>query len=204
MPQHTSPFLPGAIYHVYNSANGSDDIFHEEDNYRYFEEKYLKYMVDVVDTLAYCWMKNHFHLMMRVKEGDELLKLGDKKSVTNPTGFQNLSGLVSQRFSNLFNAYTKAFNKVYHRRGNLFNRPVKRKQITNKAYFTQCIIYVHQNPCRHGFVNDLLDWKHSSYWGIVEKNDPIVKIEEVLDWFGGVDPFISAHAKYQALQSTFE
>jgi hypothetical protein len=49
-----------------------------------------------------------------------------------------------------------------------------------------------------------LDWKHSSYWGIVEKNDPIVKIEEVLDWFGGVDPFISAHAKYQALQSTFE
>jgi REP element-mobilizing transposase RayT len=115
MPQHTSPFLPGAIYHVYNSANGSDDIFHEEDNYRYFEEKYLKYMVDVVDTLAYCWMKNHFHLMMRVKEGDELLKLGDKKSVTNPTGFQNLSGLVSQRFSNLFNAYTKAFNKVYHR-----------------------------------------------------------------------------------------
>ncbi len=68
MPNLHPPFLPDCTFHVYNHANGEEDIFREDDNYRYFLEKYQKYIVPVAATQAYCLMKNHFHLMVRVKD----------------------------------------------------------------------------------------------------------------------------------------
>lgn len=136
MQDFHQPFLPSATYHVYNHANGADDLFRETDNYRYFLEKYKKYILPIADTLAYCLMKNHFHLMVRIKDEECLME-------QDLTGFENLSGLVSLQFSRLFNSYSKAFNKKYNRIGGLFNRPVKRKQIIDDHYFTQLIIYIH-------------------------------------------------------------
>ena len=213
MPQHLPSFLSGQTYHVYNHANGSDNIFREEDNYRFFEERYKKYMGEVVDTLAYCWMKNHFHLMVRVKDADYFRSCYSKTSKVS----ENLGGLddeeafnskvskiISQNFSNLFNSYTKAFNKKYDRIGSLFAPNIKRKPIASNSYFTSCIIYIHQNPVLHGFVDDLFHWKRSSYLGIVEENDPLVRIDEVLDWFGGKDQFVETHKIYRSIRSEFE
>jgi putative transposase len=52
----------------------------------------------------------------------------------------------SQYFSNLFNAYAKAFNRAYHRTGALFQRPFGRIEITSDAYFMQVVVYIHRNP----------------------------------------------------------
>ncbi len=203
MPQHLPPFLPGETYHVYNHANGDDNIFREEDNYRYFMEKYMKYMAPMVDTLAYCWMKNHFHLMVRVKDV-KTSKVFDLGGLDVEEQKKRISKKVSQGFSNFFNAYTKAFNKKYGRMGSLFAPNVKRKQITNDAYITQCIIYIHQNPERHGFVDDFQDWVHSSYQGIMDGNDPVAKSIKVLNWFGGPGSYIAAHRKPARQVSVFE
>mgnify|MGYP000067432488 CR=1 FL=1 len=51
---------------------------------------------------------------------------------------------------------------MYKRRGSLFERPFKRKTITDENYFTQLIAYIHTNPIKHGFCKQILDWPHSS------------------------------------------
>ena len=72
---------PGQSYHIYNHANGRENIFLEEENYRFFPQKYAKYLGGVVDTYAYCLMPNHFHLMVGVR--------------SDLSGFKNLTGLIS-------------------------------------------------------------------------------------------------------------
>ncbi len=205
MSIYHQPFLPSKIYHVYNHANGDDNIFKEEDNYRFFLEKYVKYINPVADTLAYCLMKNHFHLMVRIK---------DIQSFKTSKVFEDLGGLeidekyiskkVSKSFSNLFNSYTKSFNKKYERMGSLFAQNVKRKQIINDSYFTGLIVYIHNNPVHHGFVEDVGDWVHSSYISILEENDSIVEEKEILKWFGSKDAFTTAHKKAVGLRSVFD
>lgn len=197
MTNYAPPFLPSTTYHVYNHANGDDDLFREADNYRYFLEKYKKYIHPIADTLAYCLMKNHFHLMVRIKDEEYLME-------QNLTGFENLSGLVSHQFSRLFNSYSKAFNKKYNRYGSLFNRPVKRKKINNDHYFTELIIYIHNNPVHHGFVDIIDHWPHSSYTDILKRNNSIVNAIEIIKWFGNTESFITAHQSTRRMKSAFD
>jgi len=49
-------------------------------------------------------------------------------------------------FSHLFNAYSKYFNKYTGRHGSLFERPFDRIEITDKEYFKNLVVYIHNNP----------------------------------------------------------
>jgi putative transposase len=69
--------------------------------------------------------------MIRVRGEEVLLNL--KKQ--HLQGFKNLGGLASQQFSNLFNAYSKAYNKMYHWKGSLFIPYFRRKLIDSDSYF---------------------------------------------------------------------
>ncbi|MDR7130780.1 REP element-mobilizing transposase RayT [Algoriphagus sp. 4150] len=104
-------------YHIYNHANGAENIFRAEENYRFFLQQYAKYLGEVVDTYAYCLMPNHFHLLVSVKS-EEMLRSTFPK-------FQTLEKLVSKQFSNFFSSYTQSFNKVYERKGSLFIKNLK-------------------------------------------------------------------------------
>ena len=44
--------LPANYYHIYNHANGNENLFLENDNYRYFLQQYEKHIQPVADTLA--------------------------------------------------------------------------------------------------------------------------------------------------------
>ncbi|KOH44027.1 hypothetical protein [Sunxiuqinia dokdonensis] len=137
--QEIEPLTYGRYYHIYSHGVGNRDLFRETDNYDYFLDLYDKHISPIAETYAWVLMKNHFHLLVRIRNVDECLNL---------TGFENLSGLkpLHQHFSNLFNAYTKAFNKYYETRGSLFERPFKRKRIHHKAYFKSIVLYIHNNP----------------------------------------------------------
>jgi hypothetical protein len=73
---------------------------------------FIKNIEPVAETYAYCLIKNHFHLLIRVRMG-WVTQPGQTFGVLTPK-------LVMQQFSNFFNAYTKAFNKAYNRTGALF------------------------------------------------------------------------------------
>lgn len=129
---------PESYYHIYNRGINSCDLFTEEDNYNYFLNLYEKYVNPIAETFSWVLMPNHFHFLIRLKDINEL----------DLTGFENLSGLKPphQYFSNLFNAYTKAFNKRNNRHGALFERPFKRKLVEDESYFKQLVLYIHNNP----------------------------------------------------------
>jgi len=93
--------------------------------------------------------------------------------------------LASQRFSNLFNAYTKSINKAYARTGSLFEHPFKRIPITTDDQYWNVIAYIHQNPQKHKFVKDFREWKWSSYEIIPAGISTRLRRDIVLDWFGG-------------------
>ncbi|MBL6447076.1 hypothetical protein JMN32_12205 [Fulvivirga sp. 29W222] len=192
MAQPTIPLLSEAIYHIYTHANGSENLFREDENYYYFLRKYSEYIHPVAETFAYCLMPNHVHLMIRVRGEEELVAFFRSKK-PNLQGFQNLGGLIRQQFSNLFNGYTKAYNKRYSRKGSLFTPNFKRKPVESDSYFTALIAYIHNNPVHHGFVKNAEEWRHSSYHGyLLDKRTKIAR-EEGLQWFGGKEEFVTVH-----------
>jgi REP element-mobilizing transposase RayT len=208
MPQPRIPLEPGQVYHIWTHANGSENLFRSEENYRYFLEKYSLYVHPVGETFAYCLMPNHLHLMVRVRAEEEVLAFLRLKKPTLQ-GFTTLGGFskaISLQFSHLFNGYTQAYNKQFNRKGSLFISKFNRKYINTEAYFTRLIAYIHNNPIHHGFVKYLNDWPHSSWHAyLLNKNTKINK-EEGLEWFGGKEAFEALHLELQQekLVSLFE
>jgi putative transposase len=196
MGNNRIPFSPDCYYHLYNHGNGTDNIFRTDENYYYFLERYAHYINKVADTYAFCLMPNHFHFLIRMKEGEDILKL-------NNQGFNNLMNLtesnydqkMSQQFSNFLNSYSKSYNKRYDRKGSLFLDNIKRKRVNDDVYFTRLIHYIHANPVLHGFVNKMEDWKFSSYESFLSNKNTQLKRDEVLKWFGGRDEYLKCHSQ---------
>ena len=124
-----SPLLYDTYYHIYNRGVNREDIFVEERNYELFLRLYEKHLAPVIDLYAYCLLKNHFHLCLRVKGEDEIRKTlrvsasnatqASHANTSNPAPGRPRKPLgsppryVSDRFSNFFNAYAKTMNKTY-------------------------------------------------------------------------------------------
>jgi len=186
----------GFTYHIYNRANGSENIFREARNYNYFLQQYAKHIEPIVDTYAYCLLKNHFHLLVRIlpeEEARRLLNLAPSKAY-NPT----------QSFSNFFDAYAKAYNKMYQRSGSLFQRPFGRILVTTNAYFANLIHYIHFNPQKHGFVADFREWEHSSYHTLRSEKPTALQRGFVLEQFNGRKGFDEFHQKRHPEQPIVE
>ncbi|PAU94487.1 hypothetical protein CK503_06735 [Aliifodinibius salipaludis] len=196
MGNNRESFEPNAIYHVYNHGNAGDLIFREDTNYAFFLKRYQKYIPHIADTFAYCLMPNHFHVMVRVKSREALLRFAKKKYPDrDPQSFENFADLISNQFKNFLISYAKSFNKMYDRKGSLFLDNLNRKSITEDSYYTQLICYIHQNPIKHGFVDNITDWPYSSYHSLLSKQAINLKREEVFKWFGGRENFIQAHKR---------
>jgi REP element-mobilizing transposase RayT len=169
-----SPLQPGVIYHIYNRGVNGETIFREKRNYEYFVNLYVRHVQPVAETYTFCLLPNHFHLLAEIKD------------LTGPKP-------ASQAFSNLFNAYAKAVNKAYGRTGPLFERPFKRISVTDSNYFARLLIYIHQNPQRHGLIGDYRNWPYSSYGVFTGEQATFVKRDVVMKWFGDVGQFLNAH-----------
>jgi putative transposase len=197
-------------YHIYNRGNNRENIFVEERNYEYFLKLYEKHITPVADTFAYCLLKNHFHICVRIKSEDEIRKTprvysvnahlarpghsanNDESPSRKPLGSKH----ASHQFSTFFNAYAKSINKAYGRTGSLFQHPFGRVLITSDRQFWNVIAYVHQNPQKHKFVQDFRDWKYSSYGIILAEKKTIIKREEVMNWFGTKEEYLSLHKQW--------
>ena len=178
----------GKSYHLYTHANGFENLFNTDENYRYFLQRYEYFIPSVADTFAYCLMPNHIHFLIRIKTEEQIISTFGKFQT-----FQKLEARVSKQFANLFSSYTQAFNKMYVRNGSLFIPNFKRKEITDDSYFTQLIHYIHANPVHHGFVKNLADWRWSSYPLLLSENPSLLMREEVINWFGNKTEFEQFH-----------
>lgn len=167
-----------AFYHFYNRGNNRENIFREEENYTYFLTLLKRYLLPVAEFYSYCLLPNHFHFILRIKDEKEL-----------PSDIQKGQKRVTQPFSNFFNAYSKAFNKRYDRRGSLFQEHPKRIRIENSDYLRNLILYVNTNPDHHG-IGDYRSYPYSSYRALGTSGHTSLKRDEVHELFGGRENFI--------------
>ena len=61
MPRRYLTFSPEEYYHLYNRGVNRQEIFFEPDNYRFFLERVERYLIPVMDLVAYCLMPTHYH-----------------------------------------------------------------------------------------------------------------------------------------------
>jgi putative transposase len=188
---------PNCFYHIYNRGTNGCPVFQETTNYEHFLALYDKYISPVADTYAWVLMGNHFHLLVRIKKPDNI------QNHQNPQGFENLEGLkmitvekrIAQQFSNLFNAYTKAFNKKYDRTGSLFEHTFRRKLIDSIDYLRQVILYIHNNPVHHEFCEHPHEYSWSSYLSCISIKPTKLHREAVVGWFDGEANFKTRHGE---------
>jgi REP element-mobilizing transposase RayT len=188
------PLNEGQYFHIYNRGVNGEDLFKEERNYYYFLQQYKFYCSDVLETLAYCLLKNHFHLLVYIKEDVE---------VPRQDGQGMFKMNASKQLGHFFNSYAQSINRAHKRTGPLFESPFERKWVDNEGYLTSMIYYCHRNAVHHGFVNDLRDWEFSSYNSVLSDDNNLVSTTEVLKRFGNVTTFKEAHSSF-TIQSGFD
>jgi len=159
MPRRITHFTPDCYYHIYNRGNNRQKVFFETDNYLYFLRGIKKYLLPVVDMIAYCLMPTHYHLMVRVKD------LGQQTSEVSKTSE------VSTAMQKMSISYTKAINKRFERVGSLFQGAFQAKPITNSKHMIHLCRYIHANPVKDGLVSDPAEWPYSNYLEWINERD---------------------------------
>lgn len=221
MSDLTLPLEPEQVYHIFNRGIDKQAIFFSDEHYRFFLQRYGKYLNDYVETFAYCLLPNHFHLMVRVKSVSNILgaidndfvrfpmyvleKIGIKEKDLAPSLATTIAALeeqqihdvicwsVSERMRRFLMSYVKAVNVQMKRSGSLMQKTFRRKRIEEEGYFTQLIGYIHRNPLHHGIHADFAHYPWSSYRSILSEQPTKLSRSAVLDWFGGKEDFILFH-----------
>lgn len=138
----------------------------------------------LVEILAFVLMPNHFHLLVRQKKENGVVKFMQK----------------------LGTGYTMYFNKKHERVGGLFQGRFKAVLVKQDAHFIHLPYYIHTNPLdlvsKHPLdevqprqveeeINFLENYRWSSFMDYIgKKNFPSVTSREfLLDFFGGPEEY---------------
>ena len=144
MPTHSRYIQDGTFYHLYNRGNHKEPIFHNAQDY----ERFLWTFTDAaaehnVGIHAYCLMPNHYHALVRQRNG----------------------GSISTMLRSATVSYVKYYNKSYGQVGHLFQgkyqfRPIR--DVIDLAHITR---YIHCNPVNLASI-DSYEWSSfSAYVG---------------------------------------
>ncbi len=202
MNKFSDNFQPDTYYHVYNHAIGHENLFRNEGNYQYFLKKYAEYLYPVCQTYAYCLMPNHFHLLIKIRNKEEIITFYIEKEKRKGKEFEDNNALletldfhklVMLQFQHFLNGYAQAINKQFNRKGGLFLNHLKRIIVATDSYFTSFVHYIHFNPVHHGFCKDLRDWQHSSYNAFLLDKATRLERDEILNWFGNQEQYLRFH-----------
>ena len=169
-------------YHIFNRGNNRQLIFREDMNYRHFLRLLKKYIFPIADIFAYVLLPNHFHFLLRIKSEEELNELG----INTPRD-------LSQKFSNLFNAYAKAYNKKYNQVSSLFEDRFERIVVKSEADLIRLVWYLHWNPQKHGYIRNYKKWKYSSYQSLTKSVKTSLSKAEIIELLGGLESFKTIH-----------
>ncbi len=210
----------GNYYHVYNRGINKTNLFDKEKDYLHFLELIQKYLLLIADIYCYVLMKNHFHILVRIKEIDEIdflaqgtnIKSSEKWKTFKSTDTeiikthnQKLKKPVPYRqFSHLFNSYTKWFNHKYNRTGSLFEKNNRKKEVDNEEYLKHLVFYIHHNPIHHKFAKDYIDYPWVSYNLFTENKSSFLDKDTVVEWFDDLDNFIYFHQEEHDLSQLGE
>lgn len=142
MPRTPRKLSESGIYHVMLRGINQQVIFEDNEDYSKFIEIIVKYKeVSQYKIFAFCLMSNHIHLLLKI-EGESL-----------ESAMKRIAG-----------SYAYWYNHKYYRMGHLFQDRFKSEPVEDDAYFLTALRYIHQNPLAAKMVNELYEYKYSSYF----------------------------------------
>lgn len=193
MPARNSlkTYIKNGFYHIYNRGVDKRNIFIDEQDYKmflYYLKVYLLSKEDLdndskklqgtvpcrikrknffskINLLSYCLMPNHFHLLIKQKDVND----------------------ISNFMKCLLTNYSMYFNRKYDRSGVLFQGRYKAVNVNNSNYLLRLSRYIHANPAvLLGTVPSkrLQEYDYSSYQEYLGiRNTKWIKSEIILDIF---------------------
>ena len=153
---------PGALYHVMLRGNNRAEIFFDDKDRHLFEAL----LADLVRRYncrvhAYVFMNNHIHLAIQIA------------TVSLSVIMQSLSL-----------RYTRWINKRYLRVGHVFQGRYRAILVDADSYLLELTRYIHLNPIRANMIEELENYRWSSYRVYVAKvNVEWVTTKPVLSLF---------------------
>lgn len=195
------------VYHIYSRTIGKEKLFINQENYRYFLDRWKRYL-PYLDVYAYCLMPNHFHFLAKVKPLDEaLLSHVTEQDTVRSRQFLaeeiTYGEYLEDQFKRLLGGYTLAFNKEQKRHGSLFQKRFKRVIVLDEYKLHYLLIYIHHNPIHHNVGKSFDNWKYSSWSAYQHLNQTsFVSREIVLQWFDANAN--KAKKRFDELHRTFQ
>lgn len=182
-------YAEDTYYHAYNRGVEKRDIFLDDQDYRTFLHLLKIYLSPrqatplltrsnlvrprpaqsirkEVKLIAYCLMPNHFHLLLKQKTKEGMVKLMRRIATT----------------------YVMYFNERYQREGALFQGTYKAIGIDFESYLLHLSRYIHRNPAELTRSN-LVNYPYSSYpYYLGKKHAEWVDPQPVLSYFHSEGP----------------
>ncbi len=199
-----APFLCDQSYHLVFKSIGGLLLFKHVLNRTFFLRRFSFFLGPVLICKAYCQLDNHVHFVVQIKKvellhqsiiavPDETKTVSMKKFLHDPGRVVLIDELIERQVNRFMVSYTNSYNKVYNRKGGLFQSPFRRSVITGENRLQQSIIYTHANPQKHGLTTDFRSYPYSSYREILSGEYRFVDGFSVLYFFGGITNFIEQH-----------
>jgi putative transposase len=193
-------FAKDSIHHIYNRGDNKEIIFRNEQDYRAFLFRLgLGLGFDIKDLNeceltkspksririsgskpnsfklhAFCLMPNHIHLLIEQCREESISKL----------------------LARVFTSFSKYINLKYKRVGHVFQDQFKSIQIETNPQLMLISSYIHMNPVKDDFIDKPEKYKWSSYNDfIVDRKNPIIHKQFLIEVFGSVKSFINENTK---------
>jgi len=142
MPRKARLLVKNVCYHIIQRGNQKQAVFRESADFEKYLEILLHYKIKYrFKVYAYCLMPNHVHLIMEVRQHNELSKVMQGVGLT----------------------YALWFNKKYGKAGHLWQDRFKSMIIQKDRYLIDCLNYIEYNPLRANLVSSPMDYKWSSW-----------------------------------------
>ena len=163
MPRAARLTYPQGFYHIFNRGLNKEPIFRDDKDYlRLMTILSVLLSQDEWTIYAYCFMPNHYHLLVEEK--------------TRP---------VAKLIGRLFTSFSQYFNRRHHRVGPLFQDRFKSKLIQKDAYFLEVSRYIHCNPVKAGLAPTPEAYPYSSLGEYMGRRFPAIikrdKVEKLID-----------------------
>jgi len=142
MPRSARKVEDEGIYHLLNRGNGQQKVFHQDGDYLAF----LNLLGDMrqrygVELYAYCLMPNHFHLLVKVQQGESL----------------------SRGMQWFMTSHVRRYHRHYGGSGHLWQGRYKSFVVEDDDHLLTVARYVEGNPVRASMVQSAADWAWSSH-----------------------------------------
>lgn len=171
MPKRKIQFQKNIPYHIYNRGYNKQQIFFNNEDFKRFYKTIQKYKIEYenIEIQAYCFLPNHFHLLVIEKTKKEKERVRTHRSPDSELEIEEVRAEeISDFMKKIQQSYAMYFNREHEDlkkglKSPIFEGRFKAREITDEAYLSQVHTYIEYNAVKHGIVKNPEDWAFTSF-----------------------------------------